>query len=139
MEGDSLTAARTAACSAVSVRLLARQDSRVLAVLGTGPQARAHALYTAPTRAFAEVRLGGRNPVAVAALADDLARAGLTVRPCSLDEAIAGADVVCAATSTIEPILRAGEVRPGTHIASVGYMPNGREVEAAPAQVVACG
>ena len=131
MEGDSLTAARTAACSAVSVRLLARRDSRVLAVLGTGPQARAHALFAAPTRAFDEVRLGGRDPAKVAALADDLAQAGLTVRPCTLDEAIAGADVVCAATSTIEPILRAGEVRPGTHIASVGYMPNGREVEAA--------
>ena len=131
MEGNSLTAARTAACSAVSVRLLARRDSRVLAVLGTGPQARAHALFAAPTRAFDEVRLGGRDPAKVAALADDLAQAGLTVRPCTLDEAIAGADVVCAATSTIEPILRAGEVRPGTHIASVGYMPNGREVEAA--------
>src|SRR5689334_16114575 len=49
----------------------------------------------------------------------------------NLDEAIAGADVVCAATSTIKPILRAGEVRLGTHIASVGYIPNGREVDPA--------
>lgn len=37
---------------------------------------------------------------------------------------------MCAATSTVEPILRRGHVRPGTHIASVGYIPNGREIDA---------
>ena len=131
MDGDVVTAARTAACSALSVRLLARPDSRVLAVLGTGPQARAHALYAAPMRPFEEIRLGGRNPAKVAALADDLAAEGLPVRGCGLDEAIAGADVVCATTSAIEPLLRRGNVRPGTHIASVGYRPNGGEVEPA--------
>jgi len=131
MDGDAITAARTAACSALSVRLLARPESRVLAVLGTGPQARAHARYAAPMLPFEEIRLGGRNPAKVAALADELAAEGLPVRGCGVDEAIADADVVCAATSTIEPVLRQGSVRPGTHIASVGYLPNGREVEAA--------
>jgi alanine dehydrogenase len=130
MDGDVVTAARTAACSALSVRLLARPESSVLAVLGTGPQARAHALYAAPMRPFEEIRLGGRNPAKVAALADDLAAEGLPVRGCGLDEAIAAADVVCAATSATEPLLRQENVRPGTHIASVGYQPNGGEVEA---------
>ncbi|HEY2221957.1 ornithine cyclodeaminase family protein [Actinomycetospora sp.] len=131
VDGDHLTAARTAACSALSVRHLARPDSQVLAVLGTGPQAREHARYACRVHDFAEVRIGARDPVKAAGLADDLAREGFPARSATIAAAIEDADVVCAATSTVEPILRHGDVRPGTHIASVGYIPNGREVEAA--------
>ena len=130
VEGDHLTAARTAACSALSVRHCARPDARILAVLGTGPQAREHARYACLVHPFAEVRIGGRDPVKAAALAEDLANDGLPARSTTIAEAIEDADVVCAATSTVEPILRRGEVRPGTHIASVGYISNGREVAA---------
>jgi alanine dehydrogenase len=130
MDGDHLTAARTAACSALSVRHLARPASRVLAVLGTGPQAREHARYACLVHSFAEVRIGGRDPVKAAALADDLREEGLPARATTVPEAIEDVDVVCAATSTVEPILRRGQVRPGTHIASVGYIPDGREVDA---------
>ncbi|WP_285649971.1 NAD(P)-binding domain-containing protein [Actinomycetospora sp. NBRC 106375] len=126
--GDLLTAARTAACSALSVRHLARPDARVLAVLGTGPQAREHARYAARVHPFGEVLVAGRDPDKAAALAREL---DLPARPTTLAEAVAAADVVCAATSTVAPILRDGEVRPGTHIASVGYIPDGREVDAA--------
>jgi ornithine cyclodeaminase/alanine dehydrogenase-like protein (mu-crystallin family) len=131
MDGDHLTAARTAACSALSVRHLARVDSRVLAVLGTGPQAKEHARYACLVHPFAEVRVGGRDPVKAAALAGDLGDEGLPARATTIPEAIEGADVVCAATSTVESLLRRGHVRPGTHIASVRYIPDGREVDAA--------
>ncbi len=129
VEGELLTAARTAACSALSVRLLARPDSRVLAVLGTGPQARAHALYCAVERPFDQVLVGGRDPAKAGALAEDLREAGLPARACGIDDAVTAADVVCAATSTLEPLLHAGNVRPGTHVASVGYSAAGREVD----------
>ena len=56
---------------------------------------------------------------------------GLPARGTTIDDAVAGADVVCAATSTVEPLLRRADVRPGTHVASVGYVPDGREVDAA--------
>jgi ornithine cyclodeaminase/alanine dehydrogenase-like protein (mu-crystallin family) len=131
MEGDLLTAARTAACSALSVRHLARPESRVLAVLGTGPQAREHARYACRVHEFSEVLIGGRDPSKAAALVAVLEREGLPARTSGIDEAVAEADVVCAATSTVEPILRHGQVRPGTHIASVGYIPDGREIDAA--------
>ncbi len=131
MDGDVITAARTAAGSALSTRLLARPDARVLAVLGTGPQARAHALLTAPVRAFDEVRVAGRDPDRTAALADDLAAQGLPARVHSLDDAIEGADVVCATTSAARPIVRLDRLGPGTHVASVGYVPRGREVDRA--------
>ncbi|MHC1563037.1 ornithine cyclodeaminase family protein [Actinomycetospora sp. C-140] len=128
VDGDLLTAARTAACSALSIRHLARPDARVLAVLGTGPQAREHARYAARVHVFDEVLIGARDPDKAAALAGEL---DLPARPTTIPEAVARSDVICAATSTVAPILRGGEVRPGTHIASVGYIPEGREVDAA--------
>ncbi|GAA4756022.1 ornithine cyclodeaminase family protein [Actinomycetospora chibensis] len=131
VNGDLLTAARTAACSARSIRHLARPGSRVLAVLGNGPQAREHARYACRVHDFADVRVGARDPAKAAALAADLEGEGLPARGTTIDDAIADADVVCAATSTVEPLLRRGHVRPGTHIASVGYIPDGREVDAA--------
>jgi alanine dehydrogenase len=131
MDGDVITAWRTAAGSALSTRLLARPDAAVLAVLGTGPQAHAHARLVTRVRDFTEIRVGGRDPRKVASLVADLAAtADLVATPCTINEAIDGADVICAATSTIEPIIRTDGIGDGAHIASVGYIPYGREVDA---------
>jgi alanine dehydrogenase len=131
MDGDVITAWRTAAGSALSTRLLARPDAAVLAVLGTGPQAHAHARLVARVRDFKEIRVAGRDPGKVASLVADLAEtADLVATPSTINEAIDGADVICAATSTVEPIIRADRIGDGTHIASVGYIPHGREVDA---------
>jgi ornithine cyclodeaminase/alanine dehydrogenase-like protein (mu-crystallin family) len=131
MDGDVITADRTAAASALSVRALARPDARVLAVLGTGPQARAHARYVAPMRPFEEVRIGGRDPMKVAAVVDDLAAHGVPARACSIEEALHDADVVCAATSTLRPLVGPDGLPDGVHVVSVGLRPEGREVDAA--------
>ncbi|GAA4704000.1 alanine dehydrogenase [Pseudonocardia yuanmonensis] len=131
MDGDVVTADRTAAASALSVRALARSDARVLAVLGTGPQARSHALFVAPTRPFEEIRVGGRDPHKVADLVEDLARQGVVARGCTIDGALRDADVVCAATSTLRPLVDLESVAPGAHVVSVGYVPEGREVDPA--------
>ena len=131
MDGDAITSLRTAAGSALSTRLLARTDAEVLAVIGTGPVSHAHARLVSTVRPFREIRLGGRNPEAVDALARDLAGYGIEVRPCTIDEAIEGADVICTATSTVSPIIRSGAVAETVHIASVGYVPHGREVDPA--------
>lgn len=127
MDGDAITAWRTAAGSALSARLLARADAAVLTVLGTGPQAHTHLRLVARVRAFREIRLAGRDPAKVAAVVDALG--DLEIRACTLDDALDGADVVCGATSTVEPIVRADRVGDGVHIASVGYIPHGREVD----------
>ncbi|MFC5951695.1 ornithine cyclodeaminase family protein [Pseudonocardia lutea] len=131
MDGDQVTADRTAAASALSVRALARPDARVLAVLGTGPQAQAHARYVARVQPFEEIRIGGRDPHKVAALVDDLAGHGLAARGCAIDEALRDADVVCAATSTLRPLVGVDGLPDGAHVVSVGYVPEGREVDAA--------
>src|SRR5256712_2419318 len=59
MDGEAITAARTAAGSALATDLLARRDARVLAVLGTGVQARAHLPAMPRVRGFREVRVAG--------------------------------------------------------------------------------
>lgn len=129
MDGDAITALRTAAGSALSARLLARPDAEVLAVIGTGPVSHAHARLVATARPFREIRVAGRDPAKVDALARDLAGHGIEARPCAVDAALDGADVVCTATSTVEPIVRADRLTEGAHVASVGYVPHGREVD----------
>jgi alanine dehydrogenase len=130
MDGNAITAARTAACSALSIRLLARDDAQVLAVLGTGVQAHAHALAAATVHPFAEVRVAGRDSKRAARLAERLRGSGLAARAVvSWPAALQGADVVCAATSTREPVVRREWLTAGVHVTSVGYTAGGREVD----------
>ncbi len=116
LDGTSITAARTAAVSALATRLLARDDARVLAVVGTGVQAEAHARIVRRVRAFAEVRLAGRRP--------ERARAGAAawgaVACDSIEAAVRGADVVCCCTHAAEPVIERAWLAPGAHINSVG-------------------
>jgi alanine dehydrogenase len=129
-----LTAERTAAVSALATRLLADPRAEVLAVLGTGVQARAHALAVARVcPALAEIRIAGRSRAKAEALAGELApllavpaRAEETVA-----EALAGAGVVCACTSSPDPVVRRQWLSPGVHVNSVGFTVEGREVDAA--------
>jgi ornithine cyclodeaminase len=131
LDGTHITAARTAAGSALSVRLLARADASILAVLGTGVQARAHARAVTRVRALEEVRLAGRDRERTAAVADELAGAlGVPVRAApTYAEAISGADVVCACTHAVEPVVCREWLAPGTHVTSVSYNPDGRELD----------
>src|SRR3954470_11469166 len=127
LDGTEITAARTAACSALSARLLAREDAAVLAVLGTGVQARAHARALPRVRPIREVRVAGRSAERSAALAADLPG---TVRVVdSYEEALDGADLVCATTVPGEPVVRHAWLGPGAHVCSVGWHPTGREVD----------
>ena len=131
LDGTAITAIRTAAGSALSTRLLARPDARTLAILGTGVQARAHAKAVPHVRAFDQIRIAGRDPAKARALAEELA-GELDADVCaasSFADACADADVVCATTHPVEPVVRREWLAPGTHIASVGFNPNGREVD----------
>lgn len=130
MDGEAITAARTAAGSALSIQLLAREDARVLAVLGTGVQAHAHALAATAVHPFHEVRIAERTPGKAARMAEQLAAAGHPAHAVgSWAEACDGADVVCATTSSPEPVVQRAWLRPGVHVTSVGSSsPTGREV-----------
>jgi ornithine cyclodeaminase len=134
MDGEAITAARTAAGSALATDLLAREDVRVLAVLGTGVQARAHLRAVPRVRSFREVRVAGRDVNKASALVTEAAawlRTAIVRTVPTYEEAEAGADVVCAATHSAEPVVRREWLSPGVHVTSVGYNTAGREVDAA--------
>jgi ornithine cyclodeaminase len=125
MDGTYITATRTAAAAALAARVLARSDARVLAILGTGVQARSHARAFARIRDWGEVRIAGRDAAKCEALAGELG-----ARACaSFEDAVRGADVVAATTHSAEPIVEAGWVAPGTHVSSVGYNAPGSELD----------
>jgi len=72
MDGTYITATRTAAGSALATRLLAREDARVLAVIGTGVQARTHAAAIPRVRPIEEIRIAGRDRSKAEALAAEV-------------------------------------------------------------------
>jgi len=135
MDGTAITAMRTAAGSALSTRLLARDDASVLAILGTGVQARAHAAMVPRARPFAEIRVAGRDPAKARALAEELrattpgGEVNVLVAE-TFDQAMRGADVVCATTHSHEPVIRRRSVEVGMHLTSVGVNRDGPEVDA---------
>ncbi len=131
LDGTEITAARTGACSALSVRLLAREEAAVLAVLGTGVQARSHARAVVRVRPIKEIVIAGRDAGRAEAAAGELSgELGVAVRAVgSYREAIEPADVVCATTHAVDPVVRSEWLSPGTHVTSVGFNPAGRELD----------
>jgi ornithine cyclodeaminase len=128
MDGTYITATRTAAGSALATRLLAREDARVLAILGAGVQAHAHAKALGRVRAFTEIRVASRDRANAEQLAEEIGGKAVA----SWEEALRGADVVAATTHSAEPIVLREWLSPGVHVNSVGANPSGRgEVDAA--------
>jgi alanine dehydrogenase len=129
LDGTAITAIRTGACSALSARLLARQDADVLAILGTGVQARSHARAMCRVRPIRQIRVAGRHYAKAAALAAELSETlGTDAQALpAYPEALQGAGIACAATHATEPVIRRSWLTPGVHVTSVGY--GGREVD----------
>jgi len=130
IDGTAITGLRTAAGSALSTRLLARPDARVLAIVGTGVQAREHARAVPLVREFGELRVAGRDAAKAERLVAELRGEGLPARAAaSIEHAVRGADVICATTHAREPVVRGAWLAPGAHVTSVGYNTAGRELD----------
>jgi len=133
MDGEAITAARTAAASALATDLLARPDPYRLVVIGTGVQARAHLRAVSRVRRFGSICVVGRDLAKAKALAMEFG--GGNFREVGaytqIEQAVREADVICACTHSAEPVVRREWLRPGTHVNSVGYNTAGREVDAA--------
>jgi ornithine cyclodeaminase/alanine dehydrogenase-like protein (mu-crystallin family) len=134
LNASAVTEIRTAAVSVVATDVLARPEADVLAVIGTGVQARSHVLALQEARDLSEVRLAGRTPERARELAASLAdEVGAPVRACgSAEEAVAAAGIVVTATSSATPVLESAWLAPGTHVNAVGAcLPTGRELDTA--------
>ena len=110
MDGTYITAMRTAAGAALAAKLLAREDAKTLAILGTGVQGQAAREMFPRVRDFTEIRMAGRG---------------------EFEEAVRGADVVHVATHSAEPVVMADWLGDGVHVSSVGYNAPGSELDAA--------
>lgn len=124
MDGRLITEMRTAAVSAVATRLLARPDASVLALLGSGVQARSHLEALRLVREFRDIRVW--SPRHARAFAE---QAGIRAAA-SAEEAVRGADVVVVATTSTTPVLQGKWLSPGAHINAVGApRPTWRELD----------
>lgn len=129
LDGPALTAMRTGAASGVGTRLLARPDARVLALFGVGAQAAWQVRAVMAAREIGEVRVfsrtGSRRDAFAASLAAELGPDVRVFAAESAEAAVRGADVICCATTSSEPIFSADWVAPGTHVSAVGSFQRG--------------
>lgn len=133
VDGRALTRIRTAAVTALATRTLARPESGVLTLLGSGALAIEHARAIAPLYALDELRLWSRSEERSSRAAAELRGAGLpAVAVTTLERAVSGADIVCTLTPSLEPIFAAGLVEGGMHINAVGSPPRPVFSEIAP-------
>lgn len=144
LDGRYITEARTAAVSAASTKHLSRPDARVLAVIGSGVQARSHIDALARVRPFERIRVWSPHAAHVTALIEELIalharpdRSGPAMRArlepaASAQEAVAGADVIALVSAAREPVVRREWIADGAHICAVGACrPDQREMDTA--------
>ncbi len=127
-----ITAIRTAAASALATSILSRDDSSRLAILGTGEQAERHIHAISLVRNIQEVFLWGRSEEKALQLAQKISehhKLKISVKK-TVAEAVEYADIICATTSSSQPVLNGDWIRPGTHINAIGACtPKVRELD----------
>ncbi|MBI1802026.1 MAG: ornithine cyclodeaminase family protein [Chloroflexi bacterium] len=134
MDGAVLTALRTAAGSGLATRYLARADAKVAAIIGAGPQGRAHALAMCAVRGIEEIRIVSRHQASSQSLADDL-RGALPAVPriravADASAAVRGADIICCCTNSPTPVFDGHDLQAGAHVNAIGaYTPATRETD----------
>ena len=125
IDGRLITEMRTAAASAVATDLLARQETAVLSILGSGVQAHSHLEALRLVREFSEVRVWSPRNGKFFADAHNGVQATVTA-----EEAVRGADVIVVATSSMMPVLQGKWLSPGAHINAIGANhPKWRELD----------
>ncbi len=130
VRGNLLTALRTAAASAISIKYLAREDARVLGIIGAGGQAEYQVRAAFGVAAFDTVLVFDADPGNPAELIEKLSDLDAECRGVSVEQLVGESDVVITITPATEPVVPGSGVRPGTHIACMGADTRGKhEVE----------
>jgi ornithine cyclodeaminase/alanine dehydrogenase-like protein (mu-crystallin family) len=125
MDGRLITEMRTAAVSAAATKLLASADARVLAILGSGVQARSHVEALRLDRKFDEIRVWSHTPEHAERFAKEI---GAKAMPA--EDAVRGADVVVTATNSKTTVLKGSWLKRGCHVNAVGACrPDWRELD----------
>jgi ornithine cyclodeaminase/alanine dehydrogenase-like protein (mu-crystallin family) len=122
IEADYMGQLRTGAASGVATKYLARKDSRIAAIVGTGGQARTQFEAVALVRKLESARAYGRDAAKREKFCAEMSEhIGIPVRPCSsASEAVRGADIISTATTAAQPVVRGADLAPGAHINAIG-------------------
>jgi ornithine cyclodeaminase len=133
IDGAAVTALRTGAASGVATDLFARRDARILALIGSGGQAKDQVEAVCAVRDITEIRIASRNWVTCQALAQRLRSAEASVRVTaheSTREAVANADVICCATTSMQPLFSRADLKTDAHVNAIGaYTPSMCELD----------
>ncbi|MDX1780285.1 MAG: ornithine cyclodeaminase family protein [Thalassovita sp.] len=124
--GNLLTALRTAAASSVSIKHLAREDAKVIGMIGAGHQAKFQLRAALEQRPFEKIIGWNLHPEMLPNLEEVANEAGVPFEAVELDGMV-DADVIISITSSFDAILAAGQVSPGTHIACMGTDTKGKQ------------
>jgi ornithine cyclodeaminase/alanine dehydrogenase-like protein (mu-crystallin family) len=125
MDGEHITAMRTAAGAILSVKHLARANSKSIAIIGAGVLGHAHLKMIGTLVGIEEILVASRNFAHAQSLAAHDSRARAVD---SIQQAVSQSDIVCLCTSSLEPVIQKEWLKEGTHISSVGYRPPGGEL-----------
>jgi ornithine cyclodeaminase len=132
IDASSITAIRTAAVSGLATRLLAREDAGDLAILGSGVQASAHLDAMRCVRKLRRVRVSSRSIEQAKAFARHHQKTiDVPIEAsASAQAAVSGADLICTATASSDPVLFGDWIAEGAHINAVGAcFPKAREID----------
>lgn len=132
MDGILITAMRTGAASAVASRYLARNDSRVLGIIGTGAQARFQAEAICVVRPIREIVTFDRNEETAQRFSETISQTlGIPAKVvASPRNAVIRSDILVTSTTSTEPVFNGDDLKPGTHVNAVGaYTPEMRELD----------
>ncbi|MCP4375467.1 MAG: hypothetical protein GY794_04745, partial [bacterium] len=131
MDGASLTAIRTGAASGAATDLLARPDAESVAIFGAGEQAKTQLEAVCTVRNIVRASVFDQSTLAEVEFESEMSkRLGIPVTAAiSPKENLAGADIVCTATTSETPVFDDADLEPGTHVNAVGsYKSHVREV-----------
>jgi alanine dehydrogenase len=122
IEADYMGQLRTGAASGVATKYLSRRDSRIVAIIGTGGQARTQLEAVAAVRKLESARAFGRDAAKRERFCKEMSeRLGIPViSTASSAEAVRGADIVSTATTTSQPVVNGADLSPGAHINAIG-------------------
>ena len=125
MDGRLITEMRTAAVSAAATKLLASSDAKVLAILGSGVQARSHVEALSVVRRFEEIRVWSPTHEHAKRFAQEIG-----ARAMPAEAAVRDADVIVTVTSSKTPVLKGEWLKPGCHVNAIGACrPDWRELD----------
>ncbi|KAF6200371.1 hypothetical protein GE061_006674 [Apolygus lucorum] len=120
MEGNMITAWRTAAASVAATKHLHSGKKETLCILGAGEQAKSHAQAMHDQFKFSKIKIWNRTPARAIKLCEELDLGSICTVHSTAQDAASGADVICTTTGADQPILESAWVKDGAHINAVG-------------------